>query len=207
MVALAGKPILEHQLEWLVRYGVRDVVLLCGYKASVIEQHFGDGSRFGITIRYSHEDEPLGRGGALRQGIGLVPPAERTLMALNGDVLTDQPIDSLVEFHRKKQAVATVMLSALRSPYGITTVQRDGRITSFQEKPELPYWINAGIYVLDRSFFARLPAKGDHETTTFPELAAEGKLFGLKSKAYWRPVDSMKDLSEAERDIARAAPA
>ena len=74
------------------------------------------------------------------------------------------------------------MLTPLRSPYGIVDVRDDGRIESFREKPELPYWINAGIYVLSREFFALLPDNGDHETTTFPQLAAEGKLFGFKSQ-------------------------
>jgi NDP-sugar pyrophosphorylase family protein len=94
------------------------------------------------------------------------------------------------------------MLTPLKSPYGVVDVDEDGRITSFREKPVLPYWINAGIYVLSRSFFALLPDKGDHETETFPALADEGKLFGFKSEAYWRPVDSIKDVAEAERELA-----
>jgi NDP-sugar pyrophosphorylase family protein len=66
----------------------------------------------------------------------------------------------------------------------------------------LPYWVNAGVYVFSRAFFAMLPDKGDHETTTFPALAAQHKLFGFKSKAYWRPVDSVKDVTEAEKELA-----
>jgi len=81
-------------------------------------------------------------------------------------------------------------------------VQDNGRIDSFREKPELPYWINGGIYVLSREFFALLPDKGDHETTTFPQLASEGRLYGFKSREYWRPVDSIKDLAEAEKELA-----
>ena len=80
----------------------------------------------------------------------------------------------------------------------------DGRIKSFREKPVLPHWVNAGIYVLSREVFTLLPERGDHETTTFPELATQGKLFGYKSDAYWRPVDSVKDLSEATKELAGA---
>ncbi|MDO8614190.1 MAG: nucleotidyltransferase family protein [Dehalococcoidia bacterium] len=203
MIEVAGRPILEYQVDWLRAGGVTDVVFLCGYKAQVIREHFGDGSRFGIRAQYSLEEQPLGRGGALRRGYTLAPPQEQLIIGCNGDTLTNQPLAELIAYHRAKDAVATVMLAPLRSPFGIVTVEEDGRISAFQEKPVLPYWINAGIYALDRAFFARLPEKGDHEATTFPELAAEGKLFGFKSNAYWRPVDSIKDLNEAERELAQ----
>lgn len=202
MVPVAGRPIVEWQLEWLRRNGVTHAVFLCGYKAEVLEGHVGDGSSFGISVGYSREEEPLGRGGALKRGFSLVPPGEGEVIACNGDILTDQGMDALLAFHRDKGATATVMLTGLKSPYGIVDVTDDGRIESFREKPSLPYWINAGIYVLSREFFSLLPEKGDHETTTFPRLAAEGRLFGYKSEAYWRPVDSIKDVSEATRELA-----
>lgn len=201
MVPVAGRPMVDRQLEWLRGGGVSDAVLLCGYKAEVLEQHLGDGSAIGMGIHYSREEEPLGRGGALKQGFALVPAAEDPIVACNGDILTDQPLAEMIAYHREKKAAATVMLTPLRSPYGVVDVREDGRIESFREKPELPYWINAGIYVLSREFFALLPDRGDHETTTFPQLAGEGRLFGFKSKAYWRPVDSIKDLTEAEREL------
>jgi NDP-sugar pyrophosphorylase family protein len=201
MVPVAGRPIVEHQLEWLRANGVTDVVFLCGYKADVLEEHIGDGSRFGVRALYSLEGEPLGRGGALRQGSELIPTSESEVIACNGDILTDQPLASLIEYHRANNATATVMLAPLRSPYGIVDVDDAGRISSFREKPVLPYWINAGIYVLARELFRMLPEKGDHETTTFPQLADTGRLYGFKSEAYWRPVDSMKDLAEATREL------
>jgi NDP-sugar pyrophosphorylase family protein len=206
LVPVGGKPIAERQVEWLRAGGITDVVFLCRYKAEVLEAHFGDGWAFGVRVYYSREEKPLGRGGALKLGYReFVPADEQTIVACNGDNLTDQPIEELIEFHASKRAVATVMLSPLRSPYGIVDVAEDGRIESFQEKPVLPHWVNAGVYVLSREFFSLLPDKGDHETTAFPELAAKAKLFGFKSRAYWRPVDSMKDLSEAERELAGSA--
>ncbi len=207
MITVAGRPIIEHQLEWLHAGGVTDAVLLCGYRADVLKEYVDDGRRFGVNVQYTVEEEPLGRGGAMRQGYGLVPPGERQVVACNGDILTNQPLAEIIRYHERKQAAATVMLAPLRSPFGIVDVGRDGRINEFREKPELPYWVNAGIYVLSPEFFERLPEKGDHETTTFPELAAEGKLFGFKSHAYWRPVDSIKDLAEAERELQQMAKA
>lgn len=207
MILVADKPILEYQIRWLVGEGVSDVILLCGYKAEVIQEHFGDGSRFGLRVHYSVEREPLGRGGALKLGARLLPPDEELALALNGDILTNQPLAPLLRYHQRKGATATVMLTRLRSPYGITRGDRAGHIVAFEEKPLLPHWINAGLYVLAADFFRRLPERGDHETTTFPELAAEGKLFGYRSRAYWRTIDTFKDLTEATAEVREQTPA
>ncbi len=206
MITVADKPILEYQIRWLVDEGVSDVILLCGYKAEVIQDHFGDGSRFGLRVHYSLEQEPLGRGGALKLGARLLPPDEELTLALNGDILTNQPLAPLLRYHRRKGGTATVMLTRLRSPYGITRGDRAGHIVAFEEKPLLPHWINAGLYVLAADFFRRLPERGDHERTTFPELAAEGKLFGYRSRAYWRSIDTFKDLTEAAAEVGELTP-
>jgi NDP-sugar pyrophosphorylase family protein len=206
MVEVAGRPILEHQVRWLSDQKVTDLIMLCGYKAEVIQEYFGNGDRFGVRVQYSLEDEPLGRGGALKQGARLLPPQQDAVLALNGDVLTNQPLAPLVRYHTQKDAVATVMLSRLHSPYGIARQDRAGRIISFDEKPLLPHWINAGIYILSPAFFDRLPPRGDHEVSTFPDLAAEGKLYGYRSRAYWRSVDSFKDLTEATAELREMTP-
>lgn len=202
MVPIDGKPILEYQMEWLRREGVTDVVVLCGYLQQVISSHFGDGSRWGLRITYSVESEPLGRGGALKKGFRLVPPDVPFVIATNGDNVTDQPLAPLVRSHRRTGVVATIMLTPLISPFGIARVGRGSRIQGFDEKPRLPYWVNAGVYVLSRQFFEELPEKGDHETTLFPKLAECGKLYGYRSHAYWKGVDTLKDLSEAAAYLA-----
>jgi NDP-sugar pyrophosphorylase family protein len=207
MIEVAGRPILEHQVGWLSGEGVTDVVFLCGYRWDVIRSHFGDGSGSGLRVHYSPEDEPLGRGGALRKASTLIPEDEELVVALNGDVITNQPLAPMLRFHRRKMAAATVMLSRLRSPFGIAHLDRGSHIVDFSEKPALPYWINAGVYVLSTDVFDLFPAKGDHEETTFPQLAREGNLLGYKSKAYWRSLDTFKDLKEAEQELRELATA
>lgn len=205
MIPLAGKPILQYQVEWLCREGVTDIVILCGYRGEAIRDHFQDGKKWGVRIRYSLEKEPLGRGGALRQGFHLVPAAEPFVIGLNGDNVTNQPLAPLIRAHRRRGAVATVMLVRLKSPYGIVRQDRSGRISAFEEKPLLPQWMNSGIYVLSPEFFRHLPEKGDHETTTFPALVAEGRLYGYRSRAYWRTIDTHKDLTDAGKEVAELA--
>src|SRR4030042_1791426 len=116
MSPVAGKPILQHQMEWLRKEGVTNVAVLCGYKAEVIQVHFWDGRDWGLSIQYSLEEEPLGRGGALRQGYNLVPPREEFVIALNGDTITNQPLGPMIRYHRRTGAAATVMLAPLVTP-------------------------------------------------------------------------------------------
>ena len=202
MILLAGKPILEYHLTWLRDNGVTHALLLCGYRADVIQDYFGDGRRWGLTIEYSLEEQPLGRGGAFKLAFAQVPPSEELLIGTNGDVLCNQPLAPILRAHRASEAVATVMLTRLVSPYGIVRVARDGRILRFEEKPRLPHWINAGLYVLSRPFFDLLPDVGDHEDIAFPLLAERGQLWAYRSRAYWRSIDTAKDLTEATRDLA-----
>ncbi|OGO51476.1 MAG: hypothetical protein A2148_12140 [Chloroflexi bacterium RBG_16_68_14] len=200
MVPLLGKPIMEHQVEWLRESGVTDIVVACGYLHEVIEEYFQDGGRWGVRIRYSVEDEPLGRGGALKLAYRQVPPEEPSVIATNGDNVNTQPLAPMVRQHRRTGAVGTLLLTQLRSPYGIVQ-QRGKRIVGFREKPLLPHWLSAGMYVLSAEFFALLPDVGDHEDELFPRLAAEGRLYAFRSRVYWKAIDTVKDLNEAAAQL------
>ena len=196
MVPLLDKPILEYQVVWLREGGVTDIIVACGYLHQVIEQYFEDGRRWDVRLQYSVEDEPLGRGGAFKLGYHQVPPGEPFVIGVNGDNVHTQPLAPMVRQHERTGAVATLLLTQLRSPYGIVQ-QRGKRIVGFKEKPLLPHWLSAGAYVLGPEFFARLPDVGDHEDELFPQLADEGKLYAFRSRAYWKAIDTVKDLKEA----------
>jgi NDP-sugar pyrophosphorylase family protein len=206
MVQLGGKPILEHQIEWLRENGVTGVVISCGYLHEVIEDYFGDGGRFGVGISYAIEQQPLGRGGGLKLAYPQVPPGQDFIIATNGDNVHTQPLAPMVRQHKRTGAIATLMLTQLRSPYGIVQ-QRGSRITGFREKPLLPHWLSAGAYVLSPEFFPDLPDVGDHEDALFPRLAAEGRLYGFRSRSYWKAIDTVKDLNEAAEQLAAGATA
>ena len=137
MIQVAGKPILEYQVEWLREGAVTEIVVACGYLHQVIEEYFKDGSRWGVRMRYCVEDQPLGRGGALKLAYRQVPPEEPFVIATNGDNVHTQPLAPMIRQHLRTDAVATLLLTQLRSPYGI--VQQQGkRIVGFREKPLLP---------------------------------------------------------------------
>ena len=203
MVPVGGHPILAHQVEWLKSAGVTDVVFLAGYLWEKIQEYFGDGGKWGIKAHYSIEESPLGRGGAVRQGLSRAPSGEEMVLVLNGDVITEEPAKSIVTLHRQARRanpdhLATIMVVPMISPYGIVDLDDRDQVMGFREKVEIPYWINAGVYALDPRIAPEFPELGDHETETFPRLAQAGQVWALKSRAFWRSVDSFKDLREAE---------
>ena len=203
MVALNGRPLVEYQVRWMQSQGVTDVIFLTGYMGEVIEEHFGDGSRFGVRAHYSEEDSPLGRGGAIRKGFSMVPDDETAVLVTNGDNVTDLDLTALIGRHNSSGALATLMLTRYPSQFGVVDVGDDELVRRFVEKGKLPIWINAGVYLFDRAIEPLLPEIGDHETTTFPHLVKQRKLAALRSDALWLTVDSAKELREvSERLVA-----
>ena len=203
MVEVGGVPIVEHHLRWLRDNGIGRAVLLTGYLHSVIEQYFAVDRVEGLQVECIEEDHPLGRGGAFRNGFEQAGITDDLVVATNGDVITDQPIAALLELHRQASASVTLMLVPLVSAYGIVETAPNGAVTEFVEKPVLPYWLNAGVYLIDGPVFSQFPSEGDHETSTFPALAAAGKLAAFKSDAFWRSVESPIDLQEVGEWLAR----
>lgn len=207
MVPILGRPLLQYQIENLRCAGVREIILCTGYMNNTIVDFFGDGSAFGVEIEYSHEEEPLGRGGAFNKAFGLVSRKEPFVVGLNGDNLFLEPIVNLIaEFERQpKEVLALLMLTPLISPFGIVIPDMaTKRIISFREKPTLPHWINAGAYVFRKNGIAELlPKAGDLEAFLFPQLAEMGQLGFHLSNKRWVGVDTYKDIAEAEK-IARA---
>jgi dTDP-glucose pyrophosphorylase len=158
MLPIAGKPMLEHIIERAMQEGFRHFVLAIHYLGHMIEEHFGDGSRFGVRIDYLKEDAPLGTAGALSL---LDPRPEQPFVVTNGDVMTDIRYGELLDFHVRQTATATmaVRLHEWQHPFGV--VQMDGvDIVGFEEKPIARTHINAGIYALSPSALDCLEAHG-----------------------------------------------
>lgn len=201
MVEIAGKPILEHQIRWLASNGIEEVVVSCGYRAEVIEKHLGEGADFGVHTVYAMEDVPLGRGGGLKFAAHHLPKRNERWLGINGDVITRFEISEMVAKHEQIGATATIALAPYRTTWGIAELEGD-LIRGFTQSPRLPYWINAGIYCFEPEIVPLLPDKGDHEDSTFPSLAREGRLGWYGIEGYWRGIDTVKDIQEATKEIA-----
>jgi NDP-sugar pyrophosphorylase family protein len=169
MIAIGGRPYLERVLESFAERGLREFVLLTGYRGEVIERHFGDGSRFGIRIRYSRETEPLGTGGALREARALL--GERFLLTYS-DVLRRFDYDRFVQQHHGNCLAVYPRLT-------IGNVDVDaGAVVRFDKRaPELPY-IDAGFALMQASTLELLPPVGpcSFEEIVFSGLAQHGQL-------------------------------
>ncbi|MDG4863812.1 nucleotidyltransferase family protein [Streptomyces sp. T-3] len=198
-----GTPIIGHQLSWLAEEGVTDAVVSCGHLAEVLKDWL-DSADLPLNVTTVVEKEPLGRGGGLKFAAAHLPHADRAWYATNGDIWTRFSLRDMAAFHAERDAHATLALARPRIPWGAVETDAFGHITDFIESPPSPYLINAGVYVFSAEFAALLPELGDHERTTFPRLAREKKLAGfpLPQGAYWRAIDTAKDLTEAAKELA-----
>jgi NDP-sugar pyrophosphorylase family protein len=195
LVSVAGFPLAEYTVARLVGAGVDRVVVAC--RAGQEEVFVNALGGLGAEIEPVGEPEPLGRGGGLR----LAASRRRDdgpCLALNGDELLDVDFRALLADHDGSGAAATVVVAQVRSPFGVVDLDGDGTITGFREAPLLEHWVNSGVYVLGPEALERLPERGDHEQSTFPELAAEGKLHGYRHQGVWLTVNTPKDLRKAE---------
>jgi len=194
LVPVAGFPLAEYTVARLAGAGVIRVIVACraGQEAAFVNALTG----LGAEIDAVGEPEPLGRGGGLRLAASR-RREEGTVLALNGDELLDVDFGALLAEHERGGADATIVVAQVRSPFGVVDLEDDGRITGFREAPLLEEWVNSGVYALGEGALARLPERGDHEQTTFPELAAAGRLRGYRHAGVWLTVNTPKDLRRA----------
>ena len=199
LVPVAGRPLAAYQVGQLARAGVGRVIVSC---AAGAEELFAEAlGGIGPEVVAVAEPEPLGRGGGLRFA-ARARREQGPLYALNGDELLDVDLAALLAHHRTLGVAATVTLTPLRSPFGIVDLDEGDLVTGFQEAPVLPHWVNVGVYVLDDECLARLPERGDHERTTFPQLAAERRLAGYRHEGTWLTVNTPKQLRLAEEFVS-----
>jgi NDP-sugar pyrophosphorylase family protein len=160
---------------------------------------------FGVEVVGVAEPEPLGRGGGLRFAAA-ARREEGEVYTLNGDELLDVDLVSLLELHRKTGLAGTIVVTHPRSPFGVVELGAGDRVTGFQEASLLPHWVSCGVYVLGEEALALLPDRGDHESTTFPELAGRGRLGAFRHAGVWLTVNTPKELRLADEHL-RAHPA
>jgi NDP-sugar pyrophosphorylase family protein len=198
LVPVGGRPLLAWQLGRLRNAGVGRVIVSC---LAGQEEHFErslDG--LGIELAYAGEPERLGRGGGIRFAARSRAEAGDVL-AMNGDELVAVDFSALRERHRATGAAATLTVARPPSQFGQVDLTDDDVVTGFHEVSRVPYWVNCGIYVLSEAALERFPEKGDHETTTFPALAAEGRLRAFRHTGTWLTVNTPKELTRANEYV------
>jgi NDP-sugar pyrophosphorylase family protein len=199
LVPIAGRPLAAYQVLQLQRVGVGRVIVSCagGQEDDFHPELDGIGPEI-VTVP---EAEPLGRGGGLRLAVQ-VREETGPLYVLNGDELIDVDLGALLVAHQGHGGAATIVVAPLPTAFGVVDIGDDDRVAGFQDSPELPFWAHAGVNVFDDEALARLPEKGDHESTTLPELAAEGKLYAHRHAGLWLTVNTPKDLRVANDHLS-----
>ncbi|MHB8780404.1 MAG: sugar phosphate nucleotidyltransferase [Candidatus Geothermincolia bacterium] len=208
MLPLMNGPFLEFMLKHLRDSGVNDVILSTSYLSSVFESHFGNGAGLGMKLTYVTEEHPLDTCGAVKNVEQYLEDAP--FLVFNGDILTDLDLGALVEFHKSKQAHATLTLTRVEDPtaYGLVPLDESGRVIEFLEKPSpdevVTDLINAGTYVLERDVLDLVPDGVPHsfERQLFPKLLELGRpVFGFPSPAYWLDIGTPEKYLQAHWDI------
>ncbi|MBX5437764.1 MAG: nucleotidyltransferase family protein [Alicyclobacillaceae bacterium] len=200
LLRVGNKPILETILGSFVEHGFRKFYLSVNYKAEMIKQYFGDGSRFGIEIRYLHEQQRMGTAGALSL---IQDPSERPLIVMNGDLLTKVNFQQLLDFHNARRAQATMCVREYhyQIPYGVVEIEEE-RLKGIQEKPQKSCFVNAGIYVLDPAVLDLIPRNTFYDMpdlfARLIELGCTTTVFPIRE--YWLDVGMRADFERANGD-------
>lgn len=200
-----GTPFLELLLNSLVHKGIREFVLLTGYKGEMIEDHFAAFGKSGVSVRYSPEETPLGTGGAVRHAARFA--TDPTLL-VNGDTFFDADLASLFRFHRDSGADATLSLHRVEdiSRYGSVLVDSHGVIDRFCEKDEAmagPGLINAGVSLLSYDFIASLPSgQFSMERDIFPSLVRTGRLRGMPQEGAFFDIGTPESYASFQKFVS-----
>lgn len=203
LVPLGHKPIIEVLLNKIKNSGLRDITISTGYLAELIMAVCGDGTKYGLNIRYVGEESPLGTAGAL----GHMDLGDGTVIVMNGDLLTTLSFGNLIQFHEQEQADVTIGLHRrdVKIDFGVVDSDENGLFTGFREKPTFSYEVSMGVNVL--SAHARQLVK-KNEYLDMPNLILKvhesgGKVCCYREDCYWLDIGRMDDYAQAQEDFQK----
>lgn len=203
LLKIGSKPILETILDNFVEYGFRNFYFAVNYKAEMIENYFGNGERWGISIKYIRETTQLGTAGAL----SLLPIKPRKpIVVMNGDLLTKVNFQHLLDFHNEHHAKATICVREydLQIPFGVVEINNNHRVQNIKEKPVHRHFVNAGMYVLDSDILEKIPV---NQYFDMPTLLAEiiktnQHVSAFPVMEYWMDIGRLGDFERANDEYA-----
>ncbi len=206
LVPMANRALMEHAVSLLRRHGFNEIVVTLGFQANAVQNYFGNGAEFGVSMVYATEEVALGTAGSVRNAREQL---DERFLVISGDVLTDIDLGEVVRYHQDKQALATMALRSVPNPleFGIVMTKPDGAVDRFLEKPT---WgqvfsdtINTGIYVLEPAVFDHIPpGTADFSTDVFPRLLGdEAVLYGFVTDGYWEDIGTLEAYARAHRDV------
>ncbi|MDO9545349.1 MAG: sugar phosphate nucleotidyltransferase [Pelolinea sp.] len=201
LMPIGDMPILEIMLRQMKHAGIDDVIITVGYLASLLQAFFNDGSRLGLNISYSFEEEPLGTAGPLSQVEGL----DSTFLVTNGDILTTLNFNDLAQYHKDQNAALTIAMHKRTSTIDLGIIKCDGnnRVVRYTEKPTYDFLVSMGTYIFEPRVLSFIPHK---KHLDFPDLihlllASDEKVVGYPFDGYWQDLGRPDDYLKATEDF------
>lgn len=203
---MMNKPMMQHIVDLLKKHGINQILSTLFYQPEIITGYFGDGSKFGASMQYRKADADYGTAGSVRNGADFL---DERFIIISGDVLTDFDLSKAIEFHEKKKAKATIVLTRATNPlaFGVVITDGEGKITRFLEKPT---WgevfsdtINTGIYIMEPEVLQLVPFQKefDFSKNLFPAMLEQDMgLYGYIAEGYWRDIGNLSEYQEAHLD-------
>jgi len=210
MLDLGGQPILARILTQLRAHGFDEIAVNLHFKPEIIKGYFGDGSRWRVKLHYRFEPQLLGTAGGVKNFEDFLR-GEGPFLVHYGDILTDQDFSAMLQFHCQKKSLATLLLHQRLKSNSIVSLDPDGRIIGFLERPDEPTrrgvaspWVNSGVCVCAPEFLEAIPpgVACDLPRDIFPKLLGGGRLFGFPLAGYRCAIDSPERLAEARQALA-----
>lgn len=202
MVPIKGKPLIHWTVSWLKSYGFKHLVMGVAYHKEVVIDYLKNNSQ-GLKIDFSEHTIEGETGEGFRLAISRFV-IDDDFLAMNGDEMTSLNLERLEELHLKNKPVATIAVAPMRSPFGILELEGDN-VVSFKEKPLIENkFVSIGVYVFNQKIVNYIPENGSIEKNVFPVLVEKKalKVCRLKSEEVWLTINSVKDLSIAEKEFA-----
>ncbi len=204
LLPIGEKAVLEIQIEHLEEYGFNEIYLATNYKSRYIQNFFGDGSQYGVNLKISKENEPLGTVGPLSL---LKNELDRPFLVMNGDILTKLNFSNMYEFALKKGAELTIGVKHMITPFRFGNIESEGDyVTNIEEKPDIETNVLAGIYIMNPSIFQYIPYNKPYGMDQLiKKMLAEGKpIAKYQINEYWLDIgviDDYKDVQEIYNNI------
>jgi NDP-sugar pyrophosphorylase family protein len=200
LMPVDGMPILEVLVRQLAHFRIKDMIFTVSQQSEpLLSAYFGDGSRYGVVIRYSKEEKPLGTAGPLT----IIPNLPQTFLVMNGDILTTLNYQKLIRYHRQRRGMVTIAMSQkkVQLELGVMEYNRAHQLTRYTEKPTLSHSVSMGIYVFEKRVLEWIPSK---KYLDFPELIQKllrqrVKVMCYASDDFWLDIGRHEDYEEAQR--------
>lgn len=198
LMPIGDRPVLEIIIAHLKKAGISDFIITTGHMSEMLQSFFGDGHKLGVNITYTREERPLGTAGPLNL---VRDRLTDTFLLINGDVLTDVDFSVLIDYHKSKQAIATVALTKRKVDidYGVVEVDEGFFFTQWKEKPSINYLVSMGIYLLEPEALLHMPEEG---FINLPDLilllhAQKKKVAGYLHQGQWLDIGRPDDYEAA----------